>query len=152
MTGRADSLRERIEEGRCANIAARRNTPKSKPLTPGQLAWRKRKAKSDRDAAKFKIMCREAGLPMPVREFKFAAPERNWAADFAWPEERVLLEVEGAVWSGGRHTRGSGYLADMLKYNSATLRGYKLLRCTPQQLCTSATLSLVRAALTPEGA
>lgn len=124
-----------------------RESRTAKELTPGQLRWLEQKAKSDKAAAEFKILCVAAGLPLPVREFRFAAPEREWEADFAWPDEKIILEVEGGAWSGGRHTRGSGYLKDMEKYNNATLRGYRLFRCTPSTLCKSATIELLKQAM-----
>jgi hypothetical protein len=64
-----------------------------------------------------------------VREHRFH-PTRRWRFDFAWPLISVALEVEGAVWVGGRHTRGSGFLGDMTKYNTATLMGWRVLRTT----------------------
>lgn len=146
---------EQVRLGRDENIAKRRikraAAKEGKVLTPAQIARKirieKQRAKTEAEAVKFKLACVAAGLPMPVREFMFAAPERNWRTDFAWPDEQVVLEVEGAVWSGGRHTRGSGYLADMEKYNELALRGYTLLRVTPQNLNKPATLELVRRAL-----
>ena len=78
-------------------------------------------------------MCRAAGLPEPVPEYQFH-PRRKWRLDFAWPIHRIGIEVEGGIWSSGRHTRGSGYLADMAKYNAATMLGWKLLRYAPDQL------------------
>jgi very-short-patch-repair endonuclease len=81
-------------------------------------------------------------LPEPVQEFKFH-PSRKWRMDFAWPDQRIALEVEGGIWSGGRHTRGKGYLADMEKYNEATLMGFKLLRVTPQQMDNGDAVELV---------
>ena len=72
----------------------------------------------------------DAGLPLPLTEYRFY-PSRKWRADYCWPEEKVILEVEGGVWVGGRHTRGKGFLNDMEKYNQAVVLGYRLLRCTP---------------------
>jgi very-short-patch-repair endonuclease len=63
------------------------------------------------------------------REFKFH-PDRRWRSDLAWPDSRLLVEVEGGNWSGGRHTRGAGYESDCEKYNSAVLLGYRVLRFT----------------------
>jgi very-short-patch-repair endonuclease len=73
------------------------------------------------------LQVRVLGLPAPIREYRFAAP-RRWRADFAWPEHWLIVECEGAVWTGGRHTRGSGFVADMEKYNAATAMGYRVLR------------------------
>lgn len=46
----------------------------------------------------------------------------------------MLLEIEGGMWSGGRHFRGAGASADMTKYNRAAAMGIRTLRCTPQML------------------
>jgi very-short-patch-repair endonuclease len=67
------------------------------------------------------------------REYRFAPP-RRWRFDVAFPEHRVAVELEGAVWSGGRHTRGVGYVADMAKYNAAVLGGWAILRYTSDDL------------------
>lgn len=87
-------------------------------------------------------------VPAPVAEHRFAPP-RRWRFDYAWPEHRVALEVEGGVWTGGRHTRGAGFLKDMEKYNEAARLGWRVLRCTPSTLETLATVHLIGDALTP---
>ena len=48
------------------------------------------------------------GLAAPIREHRFAPP-RRWRFDYAWPDRRLALEVEGGTWTGGRHVRGRGY-------------------------------------------
>jgi len=88
----------------------------------------------------------EAGLPAPEPEYVFARP-RLWRVDFAWPAQLIAVECEGGVWTGGRHTRGSGFMRDMEKYNELALRGWHLLRLTPQQLGSGELIHLlVRAA------
>lgn len=64
-----------------------------------------------------------------VAEYRFH-PTRKWRFDYAWPEYRIALEVEGAIWTGGRHTSGAGYSKDIEKYNAAVLCGWRLLRIT----------------------
>lgn len=78
-------------------------------------------------------LCRAAGLPLPTPEYRFH-PVRRYRFDYAWPDQMVAVEIEGGVWTKGRHTRGAGYLADLSKYNLATLLGWKLLRYSPAQL------------------
>ena len=70
---------------------------------------------------------RADGLPEPVREYKFH-PHRRWRFDFAWPDLKLAVEVEGGLWQWGRHNRPAGYEEDLEKYNEATLLGWRLLR------------------------
>nr|WP_312324537.1 DUF559 domain-containing protein [Acinetobacter oleivorans] len=67
------------------------------------------------------------------QEYKFH-PIRKWRADFFITGTKILVEVEGGIWSGGRHTRGKGYLGDMEKYNEAAAMGYKVLRFSTEQV------------------
>ena len=67
------------------------------------------------------------------QEYKFH-PERKWRADFFITGTNILIEVEGGIWSGGRHTRGKGFIADMEKYNAAAIMGFKVLRFDTQQV------------------
>ena len=78
-------------------------------------------------------LCRSAGLPEPIPEYKFH-PQRKWRADYCWPIHRVIVEIDGGAWTGGRHTRGSGFIKDLEKLNAAALLGFAVLRYTPQQL------------------
>jgi hypothetical protein len=95
----------------------------------------------------FLCACSACGLPAPKAEFRFHA-KRKWRFDFAWPApDLVALEVEGGIFSGGRHTRGAGFAKDMEKYNEATAMGWRLLRVTPSELMTAYTFDLIRRAL-----
>jgi hypothetical protein len=59
--------------------------------------------------------------------------KREWRFDVAAPVQRIAIEIEGGVWTRGRHTRGKGYIEDMEKYNRAVVLGWRLLRYTPDQ-------------------
>ena len=91
----------------------------------------------------FRAMCTEAGIGEPMQEHRFH-PTRRWRFDYAWPDFKVALEVEGGVWTRGRHTRGSGFVRDIEKYNEAHRLGWRVLRCTPDRLTTAATVALIR--------
>lgn len=67
------------------------------------------------------------------QEYKFH-PKRKWRADFLIIGTKILVEVEGGIWSGGRHTRGKGYIGDMEKYNSAAMMGFIVLRFITEQV------------------
>lgn len=68
-------------------------------------------------------------LPMPTLEHQFDTSHK-WRADFAWLQQKLIVEVEGGTWSNGRHNRGKGYEADCVKYNAAVKQGWRLLRYT----------------------
>jgi hypothetical protein len=69
------------------------------------------------------------GLPEPTWEHVFAPP-RRWRFDGAYVDAKVAFEIDGGVWSGGRHNRGSGYVKDMEKLNTAAVNGWRVLRFT----------------------
>lgn len=92
----------------------------------------KTKIKKIERYAWFLLILRER-WPDAVAEFKFH-DVRKWRADFAIPSRRLLIEIDGGIFSGGRHTRGAGFLADCEKLNSAAMLGYRVLRYSPTQL------------------
>ena len=71
--------------------------------------------------------------PELEREYRFD-PERRWRADFAHPESRTLIEIEGGTWGYGRHNRAQGYAADCEKYNAAQLAGWTVFRLTTEMV------------------
>ncbi|MEM4203152.1 MAG: hypothetical protein QXS54_03685 [Candidatus Methanomethylicaceae archaeon] len=72
-------------------------------------------------------------IPAPEREYYFDPP-RKWRFDYAWPERKVAVEIEGGVWTYGRHNRAATFIKDLEKYNRAVELGWRVLRYTPQQL------------------
>jgi hypothetical protein len=89
--------------------------------------------KQNTTAAIFYAVLKDVGAPLPEAEFRFH-PVRRWRFDYAWPAHKLALEVEGGVWTGGRHTRGAGFVKDMEKYNEAAAAGWRLIRCVPDDL------------------
>lgn len=77
-----------------------------------------------------------------MAEWRFH-PQRKWRFDYAIPAARVAVEVEGGVFTGGRHTTGAGFTADLEKYNTAESMGWHVLRITPDVLCAPNTIRLV---------
>jgi hypothetical protein len=103
--------------------------------------------KSDPAPDLLTALCKSCGLPEPVREYRFH-PVRKWRFDHAWPapDHKIALEIEGGVWTRGRHTRGAGYLGDMAKYREAAIAGWCVLRVTPAEVRTVA-VDLIRRAM-----
>ncbi len=107
----------------------RKKKPQAKPKTP----------KSDF----FTILCRSDLKEECIKEHKFH-PTRKWRFDYAIPRLKIAIEVEGGVWTGGRHVSPKGFLNDMEKYNTATIMGWRVLRTIPDELCSNATLDMIR--------
>lgn len=104
------------------------------------------KLKATDNGALFQAMLQAQGLPAAQREYRFC--DRMWRFDWAWPGvHKVALEVEGGVWSMGRHLRSTGFLKDMEKYNEAAILGWCVLRCTPQDIETGKVFELLRRVL-----
>ena len=86
------------------------------------------------------------GLTAPVFEHKFHHV-RRWRFDLAWPDEKVALEVQGGIWTNGRHSRGAALLNEWEKLNTAAGLGWRMLYCQPKDLCKKETVEYIRAAL-----
>lgn len=72
-------------------------------------------------------------LPTPELEVRFH-PIRKWRFDLGWPSQKIALEIHGAVFAGGRHTRGAGFQKDREKMNEAQLLGWKVLEYSTGQV------------------
>ena len=68
-----------------------------------------------------------------VCEYRFH-PVRKFRFDFAFIEEKIAIELQGGIWSHGRHSRGGGMLTDMEKNNLAVTMGWKILFYSAQTL------------------
>lgn len=95
----------------------------------------------------FTVLCRSDLGVECVKEYRFHGT-RKWRFDYAIPEHKIAIEVEGGVWTGGRHTSPKGFLGDMEKYNTATVMGWRVLRTTPDKLLTNETLTMIRESMT----
>jgi hypothetical protein len=81
----------------------------------------------------FSRLCVAAGLPLPIAEFRFAPP-RRWRFDYAFLGEKLAVEVQGGIFTQGRHTRGPALLKEFEKLNAAAALGWRVLFVTPQQM------------------
>jgi hypothetical protein len=95
----------------------------------------------------FDLQARLRGLPPAAAEYRFAAMAcggfgkglrarlstaglRDWRFDRAWPDRLVAVEIDGGVFSRGRHVRATGYLGDVLKANAAVELGWRVVTFT----------------------
>lgn len=102
---------------------------KAKPKRKNNLAIIKEKLNRERFIAE--LACQ--GITA-VAEYQFH-PKRKWRFDFAIPEKKIAIEIDGGVWieGGGRHNRASGFLGDLKKFNAAAELGWRVLKYTPQE-------------------
>jgi len=78
-----------------------------------------------------------------VRELVFAPP-RKWRFDFAWPEQRIAVEIEGGSWVQGAHVRGGHFESDIEKYNAATERGWQVYRFSSDMVEDGSAIRVMR--------
>lgn len=83
------------------------------------------------DSLIFEAVLEELSSSPLEREYQFH-PERKFRFDYAWPEKKIALEVEGGLWrkGGGAHSHPKGILRDIEKYNLATTLGWRVIRVT----------------------
>ena len=80
------------------------------------------------------------------REYVFAPP-RKWRFDFAILSEKLAIEVDGGIWSNGRHSRGTGYENDCRKLSEAATLGWRIIRVSPAMVHSGEALNFVARAL-----
>lgn len=112
----------------------------------GKILQPKRKREFEvRTEDKFQAQCVKFGLPEFRREFKFAVERgRLWRFDFAWdqPELKIAVEIEGLVIRRvngdlvvtGRHVHPVGWRGDAIKYGTAAILGWSVLRFEQTQV------------------
>ena len=93
----------------------------------------------------------QCGITGWEREVRFHQT-RKWRFDFSFPAEMLAVEVEGATWQNGRHTRGGGFAEDCIKYAEAVLLGYRVLRFTSEQVYDGTAVKYIAMAVGAGGA
>lgn len=71
-----------------------------------------------------------AALPKFERQYKFD-PGRRWKFDFAWPDLRIAIEIQGGIYVQGRHSRGAAMEQEYEKLNAATKAGWRVFLFGP---------------------
>ena len=74
-------------------------------------------------------------LPKPERQFKFLNG-RKYRADFAWPKEKLIVEIDGGCFSSGKsgHTSISGMMRDKERDALAQIAGWDVIRIDAKSL------------------
>lgn len=82
---------------------------------------------SDLEAKFLKLWAEHGTDDRMEREFRFI-PERRFRLDFAFPDKKIGVEIEGDLWRLSGHTSGKGILRDIEKNNLAHLNGWRIYR------------------------
>lgn len=96
--------------------------------------------------AMFMLALKAANIPAPIAEYKFFA-SRRWRFDFAWPDKKLALEIQGGIWIGGRHSRGAALVKEWEKLNTAAANGWRVIYCQPKDCATEYIMSMIHACL-----
>ena len=92
----------------------------------------------------FLQLCKVHGLKEPEREFKFH-PKRRWRFDFAFPLEKIAIEVQGGIFmKKSGHNSGIGILQDYEKYNNAVISGWRVLQINSPDLNKVETMEMIK--------
>ena len=94
----------------------------------------------------FALQCEQAGFPAPLREYA-AVPGRRFRWDFAWPEQRVLVEINGGTYAHMGHSTGPGIARDYEKSNLAMLAGWRMFVFDRRMVEAGAALDITAKAL-----
>lgn len=122
-----NSVRNALRDGKAERKRTGRRAPGEK-VTPEDL---------------FAAQCVTHGLPTPVRQAMFAQKiGRRWLFDFCWHEYKLAVEIEGLVVRKvagqlvvmGRHASISGFKEDAIKYASAAMLGWTVIRFEQSQV------------------
>lgn len=98
-------------------------------------------------------------LQQPVTEYRFALAHigegpairerlkasglKDWRFDFAWPEYKFAVEVEGITPAGGRHQTIKGFKGDIEKYHAAMDLGWNVYRTTGHMINNGHAITLI---------
>lgn len=108
----------------------RKNKNASKRVRPAaeRSNPRRRVAPASKPEVLFRAALIAAGCGGEFEEQYRFHPKRRWLFDFAFPEDKVAIEIEGGIFVRGRHVSPSGFVKDCEKYNAATSMGWRVLR------------------------
>lgn len=79
-------------------------------------------------------------------QYRFV-PGRQLRFDRAWPAQMVAVEVQGGIWTGGAHGRGSGIQRDCVKLATAAALGWRVLPVTSNMIEDGSAVRLIAQAL-----
>lgn len=110
------------------------------PKVPGISSKPKRDLEGE-----FAFVLKAHGIGGYHRQFRFH-PVRKWAADFAWPVSRFIVDIDGMLFKPGPggHTSPAGIRRDYERDLAAMALGYRVLRLTSEMIESPEVIAVVR--------
>jgi hypothetical protein len=81
---------------------------------------------------RFLRLCRKSGLPAPMVNLPIVLADGEIVADFAWPENRLIVEADGQRF----HGTSSAFERDRRRDQRLAVAGWRVVRCTWRQVVT----------------
>lgn len=135
------------------------------------LAFYEKQTEREKYTHEFLRQIKNAGLPEPAKEYRFH-PVRLWRLDFAYPEKKIAVEIDGGGWGrvvvchrckqtvlrfvngrsfpvreGGRHHTAKGVEADNEKKNALAELGWRVVTYNPIHIKNGSAISNLTAVL-----
>lgn len=82
-----------------------------------------------------------------AHEREFTLPGRAFRWDFAFPDARLLVEVQGGIWQKGAHSSGAGVTRDCEKAAFAAAHGWRSFGVTGKHIASGKALQMIHEAL-----
>jgi hypothetical protein len=84
--------------------------------------------------------------------FSKSKRSKRYRLDFAHPASRTGIEIQGGVYSRGRHVTGSGYERDCKKYNLAYTSGWTIFLLSSTMARDAKWMALIAGHISSSGA
>lgn len=78
-------------------------------------------------------LLRSAKITGWKRQYKYV-PGRKFQADFAFPVQKLIVEVDGGIYTRRAHGSVGGIIADMRRTNIAAINGWRVMRFRPDEI------------------
>lgn len=93
----------------------------------------------------FMAALESVGLPRPIKEVVMIKG-RRYRVDYAWPDIRLGVEIQGGVFTRGAHGSVYGILQGYKKANDAAANGWSLMYFLPSEMLKTDTLTSIKKA------
>lgn len=100
-----------------------------------ELALHLRASRLPAPERQYRLFALHVGLGPGIKERLRSAGMNDYRFDFAWPDIKLAVEVNGGIWlKKGGHNTGRGIERDLQKSGAAMKLGWTVYSCTPAMI------------------